>query len=163
MYREKTLPPQGSPLPPWHAYFMNFAQVAKTRGNCLIYQVGAVLVKERQIIATGYNGTPASIKNCLDGGCPRCLKKKKGILQSGQEKGTCLCVHAEINAVLQCAYHGISSQGTVMYTTTSPCMLCAKEILNAGIREVYYAIIDKNEMQSLTLLKKYLKNVAQIV
>lgn len=149
--------------PTWHEYFMNFAHVAKTRGNCLIYQVGAVLVKGRQVIATGYNGTPTGVPNCLDGGCKRCYKKKNGMLKPGQEKGTCLCVHAEINAILQCAYHGISSHGAIMYTTTSPCLLCAKEILNAGIEGVYYSIKDPSEKESLKLLKKYLKNVEQIV
>lgn len=141
---------------------MKIAQVVKTRGSCVIYQVGAVLVQGRQIIATGYNGTPRGVLNCNEGGCARCAKKKSGILQSGEQKGNCICVHAEINAILQCAYYGMSTKDATMYTTTSPCMLCAKEMINAGIRRVYFEIEDTGETKSLILLRKYLDEVKQI-
>ncbi len=146
-------------IPDWQRYFMNIARVVKTRGNCLLYQVGAVLVQGRKIIATGYNGTPQGVPNCMEGGCARCKNKKSGKIASGEHKGTCLCVHAEINSLLQCARYGITSEGAVMYTTTSPCMLCAKEMLNAGIQGVYYEVEDPGEAESLNLLKKYMKEV----
>lgn len=149
-------------IPNWQTYFMNITHVVKTRGNCLLYQVGAVLVQGKKIIATGYNGTPQGVPNCMEGGCARCKNKKLGKIASGEHKGTCLCVHAEINSLLQCARHGIASEGAVMYTTTSPCMLCAKEMLNAGIQAVYYETEDPGEAESLSLLRKYIKEVKQI-
>lgn len=149
-------------IPDWQTYFMNITRVVKTRGNCLLCQVGAVLVQGKKIIATGYNGTPQGVPNCMDGGCARCKNKKLGKIASGEHKGTCLCVHAEINSLLQCARHGIASEGAVMYTTTSPCMLCAKEMLNAGITAVYYEVEDPGEQESLILLRKYMKEVKQI-
>ena len=149
-------------IPDWQTYFMNIARVVKTRGNCLVYQVGAVLVQGKKIIATGYNGTPQGVPNCMEGGCTRCKNKILGKIASGEHKGTCLCVHAEINSLLQCARHGIVSEGSVMYTTTSPCMLCAKEMLNAGIKAVYYEIEDEGEAESLSLLRKYMREVKMI-
>ncbi len=148
--------------PDWNSYFMNLAQVVKSRGNCLLTQVGAVLVKEKRIIATGYNGTPVGLVNCTDGGCPRCLKKSQNLIKSGEEKGSCLCVHAESNAILQSAYHGVSTKNSIMYTTFSPCLLCAKEIINAGIVELYYFEKDSGEEESLKLLQGHLKNVGNL-
>lgn len=148
--------------PDWNTYFMNLAEVVKTRGNCLLKQVGVVLVKDKRIIATGYNGTPVGLVNCIDGGCPRCLKKSQNLIKSGEEKGTCLCVHAESNAILQSAYHGVSTKNSSMYTTYSPCMLCAKEIINAGVTELYYFEADPDEEISLKLLTQHLKKVAAL-
>lgn len=141
---------------------MNLAQVVKTRGNCLLKQVGVVLVKDKRIIATGYNGTPVGLVNCADGGCPRCMKKSKGLIKSGEEKGSCLCVHAESNAILQSAYHGVSTKNSIMYTTFSPCLLCAKEIINSGISELYYFEKDSGEEVSLDLLQQHLKKVSDL-
>ncbi len=146
--------------PHWNQYFMNLAHVVKTRGNCVLAQVGVVLVKDKRIIATGYNGTPVGLPNCSDGGCLRCHKKKEGLIKSGEEKGSCLCVHAESNAIIQSAYHGVSTKNSIMYSTFSPCMLCAKEIINAGITELYYAQKDSGETESINLLSLYLKQVA---
>jgi dCMP deaminase len=162
MKKEPKHLPKGTGIPDWQTYFMNITRVVKTRGNCLLYQVGAVLVQGKKIIATGYNGTPQGVPNCMEGGCARCKNKKLGKIASGEHKGTCLCVHAEINSLLQCARYGIASEGAVMYTTTSPCMLCAKEMLNAGIKAVYYEIEDKGESESLILLRKYMREVKQI-
>lgn len=148
--------------PDWNTYFMNLAEVVKTRGNCLLKQVGVVLVKEKRIIATGYNGTPVGLVNCIDGGCPRCLKKSQNLIKAGEEKGTCLCVHAESNAILQSAYHGVSTKNSIMYTTYSPCMLCAKEIINAGVSELYYFEKDPDEEVSLKLLVQCLKKVTKL-
>jgi len=121
--------------PDWDTYFMNIAGVVSQRSNCLRRHVAAVIVKERRIISTGYNGTPRGVRNCFEGGCPRCA----GETPTGEGLGDCLCCHAEENAITQAAYHGISVAGASLYCTLSPCLLCAKMIINAGIIEVVYA------------------------
>ena len=120
--------------PSWDRYFMDIAHVAASRSNCSRRQVAAVVVRDKQIISTGYNGTPRGIKNCSDGGCPRCNSD----IPSGEGLGQCLCSHAEENAIVQAAYNGIRLKGATLYTTFSPCLLCAKMIINAGIVEVVY-------------------------
>ena len=121
--------------PGWDEYFMRIAQVVALRSNCSRRQVAAVIVKDHRIISTGYNGTPRGIKNCCEGGCPRCSSDAP----SGTALEECLCCHGEENAIVQAAYHGISVKDSTLYTTFSPCLLCAKMIINAGIREVVYA------------------------
>jgi dCMP deaminase len=96
--------------------------------------VAAVIVRDGRIIATGYNGTPRGVRNCNEGGCPRCNSNAP----SGTALSECLCSHAEENAIVQSAYHGISVKDSVLYTTFSPCLQCAKMIINAGIKEVVY-------------------------
>jgi dCMP deaminase len=123
-----------SDRPDWDHYFMEIAHVVARRGNCCRRQVAAVIVKDHRIISTGYNGTPRGIRNCYEGGCPRCNSDTP----SGQNLGECLCSHGEENAIVQAAYHGISVKDATLYTTYSPCLLCAKMIINAGIREVVY-------------------------
>ena len=120
--------------PSWDRYFMDIAHVAASRSNCSRRQVAAVVVRDKQIISTGYNGTPRGIKNCSEGGCPRCNSD----VPSGEGLGQCLCSHAEENAIVQAAYNGIMLKGATLYTTFSPCLLCAKMIINAGIVEVVY-------------------------
>ncbi len=120
--------------PDWDHYFMDIAHVAASRSNCSRRQVAAVLVRDRRIISTGYNGTPRGIRNCCDGGCPRCNSDTP----SGHDLSACLCSHAEENAIVQAAYHGIAVKGATIYTTFSPCLQCAKMIINAGIVEVVY-------------------------
>ena len=120
--------------PDWDSYFMQIAQVVALRSNCSRRQVAAVIVKDCRIISTGYNGTPRGIKNCCDGGCPRCASDAP----SGTNLGECLCCHGEENAIVQAAYHGISVKDATLYTTFSPCLLCAKMIINAGITRVVY-------------------------
>jgi len=120
--------------PDWDTYFMNIARVVATRSNCLRRHVAAVIVKQRRIISTGYNGTPRGVKNCYEGGCPRCASTAP----SGANLGECICSHAEENAITQAAYHGISVKDATLYCTLSPCLLCAKMIINAGITEVVY-------------------------
>ncbi|MCI5779047.1 MAG: dCMP deaminase family protein [Lentisphaeria bacterium] len=122
------------PRPSWDRYFMDIAHVAASRSNCSRRQVAAVVVRDKQIISTGYNGTPRGVRNCSDGGCPRCNSD----IPSGEGLGQCLCSHAEENAIVQAAYHGIMLKGSTLYTTYSPCLLCAKMIINAGIVEVVY-------------------------
>ena len=120
--------------PDWDEYFMNIAEVVATRSNCSRRQVAAVIVKDHRIISTGYNGTPRGIENCFEGGCPRCNSE----IASGEGLEECLCCHGEENAIVQAAFHGISVNESILYTTYSPCLLCAKMIINAGIKEVVY-------------------------
>ena len=122
------------PRPSWDQYFMDIAHVAASRSNCCRRQVAAVLVRDCRIISTGYNGTPRGVRNCSEGGCPRCNSDAP----SGTNLHQCLCSHAEENAIVQAAYHGIAVKGATLYTTYSPCLLCAKMIINAGIVEVVY-------------------------
>lgn len=120
--------------PGWDEYFMRIAQIAALRSNCVKRKVAAVIVCDRRIVSTGYNGTPRGVKNCNQGGCPRCA----GLAASGTRLDECVCSHGEENAIVQAAYHGIAIKGGVLYTTFSPCLQCAKMIVNAGIREVVF-------------------------
>ena len=92
--------------PDWDEYFILYAEIAKLRSNCMARHVGAVIVKENRQIATGYNGTPSGIKNCFEGGCPRCKERIHGKIKSGDQLDRCLCTHAEANAIMQCALFG---------------------------------------------------------
>ena len=123
-----------SSRPDWDTYFMDIAHVAASRSNCLRRRVAAVIVQDQRIVSTGYNGTPSGLTNCCDGGCPRCA----GDTPSGSDLGDCVCSHAEENAITQAAYHGTSLKGATLYATLSPCLLCAKLIIGAGITEVIY-------------------------
>jgi dCMP deaminase len=122
------------PRPDWDTYFMNIATVVASRSNCSRRNVAAVVVLGNRIISTGYNGTPRGVTNCFAGGCARCA----GTAPSGSSLEECICVHAEQNAICQAAYHGIGLAGSVIYVTISPCLTCAKMIINAGITEVVY-------------------------
>lgn len=122
--------------PDWDNYFMGIAKVVALRSNCIKRKVAAVIVKDKRIISTGYNGTPRGVKNCSEGGCPRC----NAIDASGKGLEECLCSHAEENSIVQSAYHGVAIGGSVLYTTFSPCLMCTKMIINAGIREVVYNV-----------------------
>jgi dCMP deaminase len=120
--------------PDWDEYFMDIAHVVSTRGNCRRRKVAAVIVSDRRIISTGYNGTPRGIRNCYEDGCPRCASDAS----SGENLGECICAHAEENAIVQAAYHGIALRKSTLYCMLSPCLMCTKMIINAGIREVVY-------------------------
>jgi len=122
--------------PHWDEYFMNIAKVVASRSNCMKRHVAAVIVKDRRVISTGYNGTPRGLKNCDEGGCPRCNE----FAEAGARLDECLCSHGEENALIQAAYHGISIKDAILYTTFAPCLMCAKMIINAGIKEVVYNI-----------------------
>ena len=123
-----------SARPSWDQYFMDIAKQVAARSNCMKRQVAAVIVSERRIISTGYNGTPRGVKNCNEGGCPRC----NGFSESGKNLDECLCSHGEENAIVQASYHGIAIRDATLYTTFSPCLMCSKMIINAGIRRVVY-------------------------
>lgn len=120
--------------PGWDEYFMRIACVAALRSNCMKRKVGAVIVRDKRVISTGYNGTPRGTENCFEGGCPRC----NGGAPSGTRLDECLCSHGEENAIIQAAYHGVPVKGGTLYTTLSPCLTCAKMILNSGIVSVRY-------------------------
>lgn len=120
--------------PSWDQYFMDIAKQVAARSNCMKRQVAAVIVSDRRIISTGYNGTPRGVKNCNEGGCPRC----NGFSESGRNLEECLCSHGEENAIVQASYHGIAIRDATLYTTYSPCLMCSKMIINAGIRKVVY-------------------------
>jgi dCMP deaminase len=136
--------------PGWDEYFMSIARMVAMRSNCIKRKVAAVLVKDRRIIATGYNGTPRGVKNCSEGGCPRCAAFGK----SGTSLGECVCSHAEENAITQSAYHGVNIKGATLYTTYSPCLICTKMIINCGIAEVVYHVSYSLDQTSLKLLKE---------
>jgi dCMP deaminase len=121
--------------PDWEEYFMEIARVVSTRSTCLRRQVGAVLVNNRQILATGYNGAPRGVPHCAEVGC---LRDRMGI-PSGERHELCRGLHAEQNAIIQAAYHGVSINGAEMYCTHQPCVLCAKMLVNAGIATLHYA------------------------
>jgi dCMP deaminase len=123
-----------SKRPDWDQYFMSIAQVVASRSNCVKRKVAAVVVKDRRIVSTGYNGTPRGTRNCNEGGCPRC----NSLAQSGTSLEDCFCSHGEENAITHAAYHGTSLKGSSLYSTFSPCLLCTKMIINAGITEVVY-------------------------
>ena len=120
--------------PSWDEYFMSIARVVASRSNCIKRKVGSVIALDRRIISTGYNGTPRGIRNCNEGGCPRCA----GAAEAGTRLDECLCSHAEENAITQSAYHGVSVRGGTVYTTFCPCLICTKMIINAGLSEVVY-------------------------
>lgn len=120
--------------PDWESYFMTLAIVAATRSTCLRRQVGAVIVRNGQIISTGYNGPPKGTPHCAETGCLRARLH----IPSGERQEMCRGSHAEMNAIAQAASVGVSTAGAVLYCTHSPCAYCAKAIINAGIIRVVY-------------------------
>ncbi|MCE5203475.1 MAG: cytidine/deoxycytidylate deaminase family protein [Coriobacteriales bacterium] len=120
--------------PSWDEYFMAIAEQVAGRATCLRRSIGAVLVKDKRILATGYNGVPSGLAHCEEVGC---LREKRGI-PSGTQHELCRGIHAEQNAVIQAARHGISIDGATVYCTHQPCVLCAKILINAGVVEIVY-------------------------
>ncbi len=118
--------------PSWDEYFLSIAKLVATRSTCMRRQVGAVIVKEKQVLATGYNGAPSGLTHCDQVGC---LREELGI-PSGERHELCRALHAEQNAFLQAAKHGISLGGSILYITTQPCSICAKMLINTGINKV---------------------------
>ncbi len=137
---------------------MNMAKVARERSNCLRMSVGAVLVKDKRVITTGYNGAPIGVKDCIDGGCKRCLERDRNKLKPSQNKELCICLHAEQNTILQSAYHGSSARGATLYSTIEPCVQCAKILINAGVKEVVYGQTHYDKSHEDNLGKKLLKS-----
>ena len=121
--------------PDYETYFMNMAFLVATRSTCLRRSVGAVIVKDQRILSTGYNGAPKGVKDCRERGF--CLRKRENI-PSGQRHELCWGVHAEQNAIANAAYFGVAINGASIYMTESPCNICTKILINAGISEVIY-------------------------
>lgn len=117
-------------------YFMGIAMAVRERADCLGNRVGAIVVVDRRIVSTGYNGTPENMPNCSEGGCHRCAHREEYPAGTGYD--LCICVHAEQNALLAAARFGIAIQGSTVYTTMRPCFGCTKEMLQAGVRQVFY-------------------------
>ncbi len=118
--------------PDWDEYFMDIAGLVSKRATCRRRAVGAVLVKDRRVLATGYNGAPSGLRHCLDIGC---LREQLNV-PSGERHELCRGLHAEQNAIIQAALHGVSVNGSTLYCTNHPCIICAKMIINAGIKTV---------------------------
>lgn len=123
-----------SSRPSWDEYFMELAHVVKKRSTCLRRHVGAVLVKNKRILATGYNGAPSGLAHCAETGCTRTIMK----IPSGQRHEMCRGAHAEQNAVAQAALHGVSTEGSDIYITAHPCSTCVKILINAGIKRIIF-------------------------
>ena len=120
--------------PDWDEYFMQVAEVVARRSTCLRRQIGAVIVKDRRILATGYNGAPSGLPHCLELGC---LRDELGIA-SGTRHEICRALHSEQNAIIQAALYGVATRGSTLYCTHQPCSLCAKMLINAGITRVVF-------------------------
>ena len=120
--------------PSWNQYFSSITRMVATRSTCLRRHVGAILVKEKRILATGYNGAPAGLKHCIEVGCLR----EEASIPSGTRHELCRALHAEQNAIVQAAYHGISIAGSTLYCTNKPCVICSKMLINAGIKRIFF-------------------------
>ena len=130
---------RGSPVglhqrPSWEEYFMDITHLVAKRSTCLRRQVGAILVKDKKILATGYNGAPARLEHCLEIGC---LREQQSV-PSGERHELCRGLHGEQNAIIQAAYHGVAIRGATLYCTNHPCVICSKMLINAGIERIVY-------------------------
>ena len=121
--------------PSWDEYFLEMADLVSRRSTCLRRRVGAVIVQEKRILSTGYNGAPSGLRHCVEIGC---LREKLNI-PSGERHELCRALHAEQNALIQAALHGIGVKGSTLYATNQPCVICAKMLINAGIKEIVIA------------------------
>lgn len=120
--------------PSWEQYFMDITQLVARRSTCLRRSVGAVIVKNKRILTTGYNGAPSNIKHCMEAGC---LREDMNVA-SGERHELCRGIHAEQNAIIQAAFHGVSIKDAALFCTNQPCSICAKMIINSGIKKIYY-------------------------
>lgn len=118
--------------PSWDEYFLELAQLVAKRSTCLRRKVGAVVVRDKRILATGYNGAPSGLRHCIDIGCLR----EKLKVPSGERHELCRALHGEQNALIQAALYGVSVKGATLYATNQPCIICAKMLINAGIKEI---------------------------
>jgi dCMP deaminase len=138
---------QGKKRPGVDQYFMEIAHLASQRSTCTRRKVGAVIVKDKRILATGYNGPPKGIEHCTD---RECIRTEMGI-PSGEHHELCRGIHAEQNAIIQAAIFGINVNGAAIYATNYPCSFCAKMIINAGIGEIVYDKDYKSELSTALL------------
>jgi dCMP deaminase len=152
-------------------YFCEIADLVSSRSTCLRNQVGAVIVKESQILSTGYNGAPKGLKHCEEVGC---MREELGV-KPGERHELCRGLHAEQNAVIQAAYHGVSVNGAMIFCTTRPCSICTKILINAGIKEIVYIepyedklaaqLIDEAglKLRQVEIPRKYGRNSSKLV
>jgi dCMP deaminase len=126
--------PEKNDRPSWETYFMDIAFLVAKRSTCLRRSVGAIIVKDKRILSTGYNGAPSGIRHCIETGC---LREKLNV-PSGENHELCRGIHAEQNAIIQAAYHGVSIKSATLFCTNLPCSICTKMIINAGINGVCY-------------------------
>jgi len=144
--------------PDWDDYFMEIAHVVAKRSTCLRRQIGAVIVKDKRILTTGYNGAPGGLPHCLELGC---LRDELGI-ESGTRQEICRALHAEQNAIIQAALYGVSTKEATLYCTHQPCSLCAKALINAGIRRIVFEG-DYPDQFALDMLKLAEVEMAQYI
>jgi len=121
--------------PDWDSYFMEIARIVSKRSTCIRRNVGSLIVKDKRILSTGYNGAPIHLRHCIDTGCMR----ERLNIASGERHELCRGLHAEQNAIIQAAYHGVSINGADIYSTHLPCSICMKMIINAGIVKAFYS------------------------
>lgn len=139
--------------PSWDEYFMKITRVVAERSTCMRRRVGAILVREKHILATGYNGAPRGLRHCSEVGC---LRERKGV-PSGERHELCRGLHAEMNVLLQAALHGIPIAGSTLYSTTYPCSLCAKMLINGEIVRIVAAGDYPDEMAKQMLKEARIK------
>lgn len=132
----------------WDEYFVEIARASAKRASCFKKKAGAVLVRNKQILSTGFNGAPRGVKDCLEKGF--CMRQKDNV-PSGERLEYCMATHAEQNAIVQAARSGVSIEGSTLYTTVQPCILCAKVIINSGIKEVVFEIPQKDFNKNIPL------------
>lgn len=133
--------------PSWDDYFLKITGLVASRSTCLRRKVGAILVREKRILATGYNGAPQGLAHCLEIGC---LREKEGV-PSGERHELCRAIHAEQNVIIQAARHGIIIVGSTLYCTNQPCIICTKMLINAGVEKIYYTDGYPDELSRLML------------
>ena len=126
--------PGESERPSWDTYFMDITFLVAKRSTCLRRAVGAIVVKDKRILSTGYNGAPTGIKHCNEAGC---LREELNVA-SGEKHELCRGIHAEQNAIIQAAFHGVGIKGATLFCTNLPCSICAKMIINAGLKKICY-------------------------
>lgn len=151
MEQNLNIPPMTDERPDWNTYFLRIAKLVATRATCMRRSVGAVIVKDNRILATGYNGAPHGCAHCsqISGGCMREAQN----IPSGQRQELCRGLHAEQNAILQAAAFGVSLTGSDIYVTHQPCVTCAKMLINAGIKRIVYLGEYPDEL-SIQMLKE---------
>ncbi|MFW5735000.1 MAG: deoxycytidylate deaminase [Oceanidesulfovibrio sp.] len=134
--RDAIAPPlQADARLPWPQYFLRICFLVAERSTCVRRKVGAVAVRDKRILATGYNGAPSNVAHCLDIGC---LREQLGV-PSGQRHEICRGLHAEQNVIIQAAVHGVSIKDSDIYCTTQPCLICSKMLANCGVKNIFYA------------------------
>ncbi|TDX59163.1 deoxycytidylate deaminase [Orenia marismortui] len=139
--------------PSWNNYFMEMTEVVAKRSTCLRRKVGALIVKDKRVLATGYNGAPSGLKHCEETGCLR----EQNNVPSGERHELCRGLHAEQNAIIQAALHGSSINGATLYCTHQPCILCTKMIINAGINRVVFKGAYPDKLASKMMLEAGIK------